>query len=111
MTPELNQTLAQLAHKLGCSVEYLWPILVKHARLDALCGIFFCALISGAAIYGAKRFHRAYLNDKAWDRHEWLMGAWILLLIGTLALLGVFSNIPDAIYPQAAAIKAILGRG
>jgi hypothetical protein len=36
MTDEFNKQLAELASKLGISVEHLWGVLVKQAYIDGI---------------------------------------------------------------------------
>jgi hypothetical protein len=36
MSEDLNKQLAELAHKLGVSVEHLWGVLIKQAYIDGL---------------------------------------------------------------------------
>lgn len=48
MNPEITQLLEQLAAKFGTTVEYLWSVLVRQSRIDAIVGILF--LVSMAIV-------------------------------------------------------------
>lgn len=105
MTPELQNTLAMLAQKLGTSVEHLWPILVAKERLDA----FLC--LGGGLIFGiAFLVGAAYLAKKAiddWDEITWLPAS-LFLVFAVIALIISIASIGDACYPEAAAIHSLI---
>ena len=111
MTPELQNTLAMLAQKLGTSVEHLWPILVAKTKIDAGIGIiwmgvlgFTMALIAWQAF---KELHK---------KHDFCSDAplgWGLLMaitgISACVLLScAVCTIGDFIYPEAAAIQGLI---
>jgi predicted PurR-regulated permease PerM len=107
MNDNLSNILAALAQKLGTTVDYLWPLLVKQARVEAIialtCGCVFGILLS---ILSVKSF-----------RHGWKEGeeGWMLLGIvlacGAIPLLGWgISNIPSVLVPEATVIHQLIGR-
>jgi H+/Cl- antiporter ClcA len=65
MSEDLNKQLAELANKLGVSVEHLWGVLVKQAYIDgfsSLATTLVCALLCAAIIYAFLYFRRKFRN-------------------------------------------------
>jgi multisubunit Na+/H+ antiporter MnhB subunit len=65
MSEDLNKQLAELANKLGVSVEHLWGVLVKQAYIDgfsSLATTLVCALLCAVIIYAFLYFRRKFRN-------------------------------------------------
>ena len=107
MTPELSQALAQLATKLGVSVEILWPTLVAHARLDAICLLVASSIIAISAFIGAAKAIKTGRNSGYDDAHFYLL-AGLLIVLGLMCFGFALSSISDCIYPQANAFQTLL---
>lgn len=123
MTPELQNTLAALAQKLGTSVEYLWPLLVRHTYIEslmlliAMSGLAFLSMI--VAVVGLRvRFFstiaKKHYNERSADEDN-LMTGWTIALVAGGAFFILFSLfaigvVGDVMVPEAAAIKSIMGR-
>lgn len=104
MTPELQNTLAALANKLGTSVERLWPILVAEKRLDSIIAIVIGATFTTLAVIF---FRKGLEADDEMDRAAVLVVTSIAFVIGVLVAGGFVSS---AVYPEAAVITKLLGR-
>ena len=113
MTPELQNTLAMLAQKLGTSVEHLWPILVVKTKVDAGIGILWMgglgtvmAIIAWAAFKELRKEHEEFSDAP--------MGWGLLMGISGIAACVLLSCsvgcISDFLYPEAAAIHALIRR-
>ena len=108
MTPELSTTLASLAQKLGVSVEYLWPKLVAHARASAITSAVVGALAITVAIFILKSVHKNMVGDTYDDDMGPIMIAVFAVIALLAATLMVSSSIPDALFPEAAALHSLL---
>ena len=107
MTPELSNALAQLAAKLGVSVEILWPTLVAHARLDAISLLVGSSIMAILAFIGATKAIKGGHNSKYDDGAFYFLGA-LLIVIGIFCFGFALSSISDCIYPQASALQTLL---
>lgn len=109
MTPELQNTLAALAAKLGVTIEYLWPKLVGHAQVGAWSTIIFCAVGIVGSAFALRWCIKTGLAPK--DELVYLLSSTGLFVFTTLMIalpIVLTSKVPDAIFPEAAAIKSIL---
>lgn len=106
MTPQLQETLAALAQKLGTTVEHLWPVLVARQRLDACLGIV-CGFGFGLALAYA-----VYYIFKNYDDLDDMFPAALSITLGGLASLILiimgFCNITNAVYPEVAALQSLI---
>ena len=105
MTPEISKVLAELANKLGTSVEYLWPLMVKHEVAGSVTALVVCIVTSIVSFFAAYKLFRLIGED---DGVVFPMVLCALLGL-CLAPLGL-AEIPDIIVPEAAAIKSLLAK-
>lgn len=111
MTPELQNTLAMLAQKLGTSVEHLWPLLVAKMRVDAGIGFLWMgilgtvmALISWQAFKELREEHSPFSDAPlGWGLLMGITGIAACALISCAACC-----ISDFAYPEAAALQSLL---
>ena len=123
MTPELQNTLAALAQKLGTSVEYLWPLLVRHTYINSLMlliaksGIAFAGFVAVVIALRVRFFSaiakKPYIERS--DDEDDLMTVWAMTLVAGGAFFILFSlfalmDVGDVMVPEAAAIRSIMGR-
>lgn len=102
MTPEFQNALTKLAQSLGTSVEYLWPILVKHERFNNILTAVFSVIVMLAAVWINRQGHR----DNSWiNRTHALVVSIIMGVFGVLLLLAC---LPDMLYPEAAVAYKLL---
>lgn len=108
MTPELSNTLAALAQKLGTSVEHLWPMLVAKQRLDSIVVLIFCATASAALAFCAWKVY-THKYDEFNEEFKWIPVSLcgIFSMVALACAVGEISNIA---FPEVAAIKSILVR-
>ena len=105
MTPEISKALAELANKLGTSVEYLWPLMVKHELAKSVAGLVAFSVLSVVA------FFCSYLCLKETRDGEEMIGTMLLALMAGVAFGAVAVGfIPDIIVPEAAAVKSLLAK-
>ena len=105
-----TELLKALADKLGTTVEYLWPIMVAHQRIDAIVIIVSSGLLAAALLVAwccflptaLKAYKQEYGDPMVFIPHVVL--AITFFIVTAISL----SGISDAMYPEAAAIKELL---
>ena len=105
MTPEISRALAELANKLGTSVEYLWPMMVKHEVVTSVTALVVCSVISIASLFAAYKLFRLIGENE-----EVVFPMLLSALLGLCLLPFGLAEIPDIIVPEAAAIKSLLAK-
>ena len=79
MSEDLSKQLAELANKLGVSVEHLWGVLIKQAYIDALSSLattLVCLLLGVVVTYAFLCLRRKF---KKTPNHEWTQPVGLLL--------------------------------
>jgi polyferredoxin len=117
MSDDLNKQLAELANKLGVSVEHLWGVLVKQAYIDgfsSLATTLVCALLCAVSIYTFLYFRRRFRNTPAESPQPFgvlaepfglvIVGI-VLLFIGALACDNLYWVISDFLNPEFYALR------
>lgn len=53
MNENATKLIEELAHKLGTTSQYLWQVLIKHAKIDATTGLIQAIIVSlfGVVLY------------------------------------------------------------
>ena len=116
MTPELQNTLAALAQKLGTSVEYLWPLLVRHAYISSLTSLISYGSLSILSLIGSillARISIGAFKSNLKDECLPIVCLWmasVLLLITIFSATSAIGSLPNVMVPEAAAVKSIMGR-
>lgn len=119
MTTELSNQLAELATKLGVSVERLWSVLVRQAYIDglsSLCTILACAVLAAGTLYAFFYLRRKYEAAEKKEFWSYPPPPLDLLILGMalLALLVIASNnfywvISDFFNPEYYAFRQLPG--
>lgn len=112
--PNMDATLAKLAEKLGTSVEYLWPILLKKEVMDwyANTGISLLLFIIGLIIT-KKIWNWCKKENKEFYFDEYIpffCSCITTFTVGALPLLIQLSHISTIFYPEATVIHNLLGK-
>lgn len=110
MTPELSNTLAQLANKLGVSAERLWPILVAREKTEALFGLGFSVLCGVAAVLLAFKARRSIRKDRGGPSEVTFFSISGSAVLSIIFLVGSIGSYVDYKYPEIAAVKTLLHR-
>ena len=116
MTPELQNTLAALAQKLGTSVEYLWPLLVRHTYISSLTSLISYGSLSILSLIGSILLARISIGAFKSNRNDACLPSVSLLLTFALLLITIVSSanaigsLPNVMVPEVAAVKSIMGR-
>ena len=105
MTPEISKVLAELANKLGTSVEYLWPMMVKHEVATSVTALVACSVFSVAGFFTAYKLYRLIEQEEGV-----ILPMLMAALLGLCLMLFGLVEIPDIIVPEAAAIKSLLAK-
>ena len=105
MTPEISKALAELANKLGTSVEYLWPMMVKHEVATSVTTLVACSVISIAGFFAAYKLYRLIEKNE-----EVVLPMLLSALLGLCLMPFGLAEIPDIVVPEAAAIKSLLAK-
>lgn len=106
MNEELQKTIAELAEKMGISLEKLWPILVADRRLDNIMGLAasICFMILSAISFAA-----LWRHDEI-EEFARMCGVLFSICIFIICLFCVFASISPIIYPEAAVIRSLLSK-
>jgi EamA domain-containing membrane protein RarD len=89
MSEDLNKQLAELANKLGVSVEHLWGVLIKQAYIDGLSSLattLVCVMLGVAATYAFYYLRRKFKNT---PHQEWTPPFGLLLEPFGFVILGL----------------------
>lgn len=109
MTDEILKRLDALASKLGITVAYLWGVLVKQARVEAIQDVGIVAIwvvLTGLSFWAARWIYK--------DETEKDCGGLIVFLgcvcLGSLALTlyFVFAAITEVMNPEYWALKQVV---
>ena len=103
---EILTRIDKLAEKLGVTVEYLWPQLVRLTVIETLSGFMLVA----ALIVAASLCWRQRGKTESYDAQDgWLVAAVIVsILAGVGILLAVTLGIPILLEPEAATLRGLL---
>lgn len=106
MTPQLQETLAALAQKMGTTVERVWPVMVAQQRLDAIlgmvCGFGFGAILAYVVYYIFKNYERMD------DMFPAALGIIFAGVASFCLIIMGFCNITTAVYPEVAAFRYLI---
>lgn len=123
MSPEFEKLLTSLATRLGTSAEYLWQIMIRKERLEAIYGIIFSSLgmliACGFIATGLNMYHKhketfkktAYGRSDSEDTIVLIGRLYVFLPIVLIVLFGLptlFMSITKYMFPEVAALKEIL---
>jgi uncharacterized membrane protein YciS (DUF1049 family) len=89
MSEDLNKQLAELANKLGVSVEHLWGVLIKQAYIDGLSSLattLVCVMLGVAATCAFFYLRRKFKNT---PHQEWTPPFGLLLEPFGFVILGI----------------------
>lgn len=115
MNDDLQKQLAQLASKLGTTVDHLWSVMVKQAPIDS-CVFFFTLAIMVAVTYTFwKRFSSAKVDPETigGECHKVLMLILFgVMLLATFILLvcGLSEAIAGFLNPEYWALQDLLAK-
>ena len=123
MTPDLQKALADLSAKLGVGIDYLWPLLVKNARIEAITymSVEFLFVLAGVSIcvynfrlrknipffyepYGTRT---GYQDETVYRNICW---TWIPLGVSLINLVLMILDLPVVLTPEAHTLMKLLGR-
>jgi hypothetical protein len=111
MNPELQNILAMLALKLGTSVEHLFPILVSHARTEAITSIIFGMVGMIPVILCLRWALKILKGDGSLNCSDLFPFACMTAIVGGVAAIilpiMVACSVPDVLYPEATAIQSL----
>jgi len=118
MSEELSKQLAELANKLGVSVEHLWGVLIKQAYIDgisSLATVLVCLLLVIVIVYAFLYFRRRFRNTPAQESPQpfgvlvepfgFVIVGIALLFIGALACDNFYWVISDFFNPEFYALR------
>jgi uncharacterized membrane protein len=118
MSDDLYKQLAELANKLGVSVEHLWGVLVKQAYIDgfsSLATTLVCVLLCAVSIYTFLYFRRKFRNTPDQEQAQpfrilmepfgFMIVGIVLFLIGALACNNLYWVISDFLNPEFYALR------
>lgn len=109
----MNEAIAELAQKLGRSVEQMWPIAVRYVVTDSLVGIlFYLGLASTALAVGPWLWKKLQAMPKDMDMEQTLgrvllIGAMVVALL--VSSVSIFENISRLLNPEGYLIFKVLG--
>lgn len=105
MQQEILTRVDKLAEKLGVTVEYLWPQLVRLTIIEAVTCILAMAItvvIAGALWIKAK-------NTDSYNDEGWVIGAGAASVVAAIFVIVVIGySIPALLAPEAVTLKGLL---
>lgn len=115
---KLPEVLAELAQKLGMTVEQLWPYFIKREYLKALIGMSFCSIFLLLCLIVFIIVRKKWSNyeprlkercKRTSEENDYLDNTFFLmcaLCFVALVLIIIFSaNLVNFMYPEVAAFK------
>lgn len=109
------ELVAQLAEKLGQTVEALWPEAVRYVVVDGLVGAIGWAIVFGLPLYTLRKlvpFLREEGAKSPLNQNDMFVGAVVaaILCVAVLpfALAGVFLNLPQVFAPEGYLVTKVL---
>jgi hypothetical protein len=115
MNEELGRKLAELAGKLGTTVEHLWSVLIRQAYID---GISSLVSVLGSLAFGVgsvllfchlKRKHAEALGKYIPAGIEYVLLGFVLLLVAGAAGTNLYWVISDFFNPEFYALRQLPG--
>lgn len=111
MNPELQNTLAQLAQKMGTTVERLWPMLVEKQKLDSLLilisfgvlGVVSLLIVLVCVFKMIWPSRNDFFYDFPFEMPILFFG-FTTIIFSAVAI----SAIPDYVYPEAATVQTLI---
>ena len=103
---EILSRIDKLAEKLGVTVEYIWPHLVRLTVIEVIGGIMLTAVL----IVAAGLCWRQQEKTEGYDAQEgWFVAAIIVsILAGVGVLLAATLGVPILLEPEAATLRGLL---
>lgn len=116
MNAELSQVLADLAQQFGTTVPHLWAVMLRQARVEAIVGLVYFAIVVAAVVgyaFWLPRIRHAWgdgLLDKGATLHAvgGLVCAVLLLAMVFVGLLGINDVVTALVNPEFFAIRQVL---
>jgi uncharacterized membrane protein SpoIIM required for sporulation len=115
MTEELGRKLAELAEKLGTTVEHLWGVLIRQAYIDGVSSLV-TILLALAFGFGAVLFffhvrkdRKKYLGEYAPAFVEYFILAVALFLVAAAVGTNLYWVISDFFNPEFYALRHLPG--
>ena len=117
MNEELGRKLAELAGKLGTTVEHLWSVLIRQAYIDGVSSLL-TTLLSVAVGFVAiflflhvRRDREKYLGKYAPAFAEYFILTIVLLFVAAVAGSNLYWVISDFFNPEFYALRHLPGIG
>lgn len=105
MNEELLSRLDQLANKLGTTIDYLWPKLVRYELISNTMELAAWTSIFILLIYAAVSFSRIFIKDPEDTTSFALMC--LAAMFALLILPAIVVTVPKVLVPEVAALKAL----
>ena len=102
---EILSRIDKLAEKLGVTVEYLWPQLVRLTVIEAVTVILTAVVAIVVAIVLWVKFTKV----DSYDNEGWLVGATVMSLIAAGLIISTLCfGIPALLMPEAVTVRGLL---
>jgi hypothetical protein len=115
MNEELGKKLAELAARLGTTVEHLWGVLIRQAYIDGVSSLvtMLCALTVGFVavllFLHVRKDREKYLGKYAPAFAEYFILAVVLFLVAGVAGSNLYWVISDFFNPEFYALRQLPG--
>ena len=115
MNEELGRKLAELAARLGTTVEHLWGVLIRQAYIDGISSLFtaLCALAVGFIalflFFQVRGDREKYLGKYAPAFAEYFILGIVLLFVLGIAGSNLYWVITDFFNPEFYALRQLPG--
>lgn len=102
---EILSRIDKLAEKLGVTVEYLWPQLVRLTMIEA----FTCILAMAVTVVIAVALWVKAKNTDSYNNEGWTIGAVAASVIAAIFIIAVIGySIPALLAPEAVTLRNLL---
>lgn len=95
MNDRTTQLLQQLAEKLGTTTQYIWTVLVNHARISAVFSIIECFICLSVIIFTGFMYKKYKSVGTA--NEIFITAAILLTIISIVALFGIVLSVRNII--------------
>ena len=119
MTTELSKQLAELAARLGVSVDHLWGVLVRQAYIDGFSSLtttLVCGMLAVGVVYGFRHLRKNYAAAE--KKELWIyppppldlffLGV-VLLMLLMIASTNFYRAVSDFFNPEFYAFQQLPG--
>lgn len=109
VSDKTHDMLRELAEKFGTTVEYLWPLLVGHRKVEAAVWLIVGIVVPAISIGLLALLFWLTWDDDEREAHETRLIAFIAgLIFSFAAIVPALSEVKSYFYPEAAVVMELM---